>query len=153
MLQTATPQTEPRIEAALIDGMAQTVLLIEWAVKQQQLLKQQQRVIEEQRRQLEALQKENEELKDSVDKLKNRSSQNSSVPPSFDQVKKPSDKSKCKKGRKRGPKYNHLGKTRNGFGEPDQVEKLELDACPVCRADVELVAGAPKKVQQVWQSW
>lgn len=129
--------------------MAQTVLLIEWAVKQRQLLKQQQRVIEEQRRQLEALQKENEELKDSVDKLKNRSSQNSSVPPSTDQLKKPSDKSKRKKGRKRGPKYNHPGKTRNGFGEPDKVEKLDLDACPVCGADVELVAGAPQKVQQV----
>jgi len=91
MSQIATPQTEPLIAAALIDGMAQTVLLIEWAVKQQQLLKQQQQLIEEQRRQIEALHKENEELKDSVDKLKNRSSQNSSVPPSTDQVKKPSD--------------------------------------------------------------
>ena len=37
---------------------------------------------------IEALQKEKEELKDSLEKLKNRSSQNSSVPPSGDQVKK-----------------------------------------------------------------
>jgi hypothetical protein len=103
----------------------------------------------EQRRQFEALQKENEELKDSVDKLKNRSSQNSSVPPSTDQVKKPSDKSKRKKGKKRGPKYNHPGTTRNGFGTPDLVESLELENCRVCGADVEPVAGAPYKVQQV----
>jgi len=29
--------------------------------------------------------------------------------------------------RKKGPKYDHPGKTRNGFGEPDEVEKLELE--------------------------
>jgi regulator of replication initiation timing len=74
--------------------MAQTVLLVEWIVKQQQQLKRQQRLVEEQRQKIEALQKENEQLKDELDKLKNRSSSNSSVPPSSAQLKKPSDKSK-----------------------------------------------------------
>jgi len=54
-----------------------------------------------------------------------------------------------KKGKKRGPKYNHPGTTRNGFGTPDLVESLELESCRVCGADVEPVAGAPDKVQQV----
>lgn len=77
---------------------------LSWILKQQQLLKQQQRVIEEQRRQIENLQKEKEELKDSLEKLKNRSSQNSSVPPSADQIKKPSDKSKrATKAKSGGP--------------------------------------------------
>jgi hypothetical protein len=42
--------------------------------------------------------------------LKNRSSQNSSVPLSTDQLKKPSDKSKPNKGKKRSPKYNPQAK-------------------------------------------
>ena len=50
-----------------------------------------------------------------------------SVPPSSDQLKKPSDKSKRKKGKKRGPKYDHAGKTRNRFGQPDKVVPLELE--------------------------
>ena len=149
MTLTATLTTEPLTLAAQLELMATPVLMVEWIVKQQQLLKQQQRLIEEQRRQISTLQKENEELKDAVDKLKNRSSQNSSVPPSSDNLKKPSDKSKRKKGKKRGPKYDHPGKTRNGFGEPDEVEELELDGCPVCGGEVEPVEGAPQKVQQV----
>ncbi len=60
-------------------------------------------------------------MKEERDKLKNRDSKNSSVPPSSDQLKKPSDKKKRKKGKKRGPKYNHPGKTRNGFGQPDKI--------------------------------
>lgn len=118
-------------------------------MKQQQQLKRQQRLVEEQTQKIEALQKENEQLKDELDKLKNRSSSNSSVPPSSDQLKKPSDKSKRKKGKKRGPKYDHQGKTRNGFGQADQVEELKLDGCPVCGGEVEPVAEAPQKVQQV----
>lgn len=149
MSQTAVQKTQPLIGAVQLDGIAPDVLLVEWIVKQERLLKEQQRVIEEQRREIEALQKEKEELKDSLEKLKNRSSQNSSIPPSADQLKKPSDKSKRKRGKKRGPKYDHPGKTRNGFGEPDFVEKLELENCPNCGADVEPVEKAPEKVQQV----
>lgn len=126
----------------LTEEMARTVLMVEWMVKQLQLLK-------EKQRQIEALQKENEQLKDSLDKLKNRSSENSSIPPSQDILKKPSDKSKRKKGQKRGPKYNHPGKTRNGFGTPDQIVSLELENCPVCEAELEKVEEAHQKVQQV----
>jgi DNA-binding protein H-NS len=146
----ASLPTEPLTVAAALEGMANTVLLIgEWLVKQQQQLAIQQRLLEEKQRQIEAQQKQIEELTDSVEKLKNRSSQNSSIPPSADQLKKPSDKSKRKKGKKRGPKYNHPGKTRNGFGQPDQLEQLELDGCPVCGGEVQPVAGVPEKVQQV----
>jgi hypothetical protein len=80
--------------------------------------------------------KEIEQLKEERDKLKNRDSKNSSVPPSSDQLRKPSDKSKRKKGKKRGAKYNHEGKTRNGFGEPDQVIVVELENCPVCGTEL-----------------
>lgn len=120
--------------------MTATVLMIgEWLVKQQQQLKQQQRRLEEKQRQIEAQQKQIEQLNEQLDKLKNRSSQNSSVPPSSDQLKKPSDKSKRKKGKKRGPKYDHPGKTRNGFGQPDRVEELRVEGCPVCGGEVEPV--------------
>ncbi len=69
------------------EEMATTVLMVEWMVKQLQFL-------QEKQRQIEALQQENEQLKDSLDKLKNRDSQNSSIPPSQDLLKKPSNKSK-----------------------------------------------------------
>ena len=62
--------------------MATSVLMVEWIVKQLQLLKKKQSQIESQQLQIEALQQENEQLKDALDKLKNRSSQNSSTPPS-----------------------------------------------------------------------
>lgn len=150
MVNTALVATEPLTAATALEGMVTTVLLIgEWLVRQQHQLKQQQDLLLEQKRQIEAQQKQIEELNEQMDKLKNRSSQNSSVPPSADQLKKPSDKSLRKKGKKRGPKYDHSGKTRNGFGEPDQVKKLELENCPICSAEVKLVEGAPQKVQQV----
>ncbi len=46
-------------------GMATTVLMVEWIVKQLQMLKEKQSQIESQQRQIETLQKENEQLKDS----------------------------------------------------------------------------------------
>ncbi len=39
--------------------------------------------------------------------------------------------------------------TRNGFGTADQVVPLELENCPVCGTELEIVEGAPPKVQQV----
>jgi transposase len=143
MLTTTTAITSAAEPATTVPQMAATVLMIgEWLLKQQQQLKEQQRLIE-------AQQQEIEQLKEALDKLKNRTSSNSSIPPSADQLKKPSDKSKRKKGKKRGPKYDHPGKTRNGFGEPDQIIELELETCPVCQAAVEAVTTAPPKVQQV----
>jgi len=150
MIPNAALLTDRLEDTIELQEMVMTVWAIgEWLVKQQQQLSLAQRQLEEQQRQIEVLQKENEQLKDSLQKLKNRSSENSSVPPSTDQLKKPSDKSKRKRGKKRGPKYDHPGTTRNGFGEPDRFEKLELDSCPVCSAAVEVVEDAPKKVQQV----
>ena len=149
MTTIASETTMSATAVAPTEGMATTVLMVEWIVKQLQMLKEKQSQIESQQRQIEALQQENEQLKDALDKLKNRSSQNSSTPPAQDLLKKPSDKSKRKKGKKRGPKYNHPGKTRNGFGTPDRVLPLELKNCPVCDSSLELVEGAPQKVQQV----
>lgn len=149
MSTIASESMMPATGVAPTEGMATTVLMVEWIVKQLQMLKEKQSQIESQQRQIEALEKEKEQLKDSLDKLKNRDSQNSSIPPSQDLLKKPSDKSKRKKGQKRGPKYNHPGKTRNGFGTPDLVVPLELENCPVCKTKLEPVEGAPQKVQQV----
>lgn len=150
MLKTATLKSQSLEIAIAPEEMAATVLLIgEGLVKQQQQLKQQQRQLEEQQRLIEVQQQQIEQLNEALDKLKKRSSANSSIPPSADQLKKPSDKSKRKKGKKRGPKYDHPGKTRNRFGEPDQVIELELDTCPICQGAVESVASARPKVQQV----
>ncbi len=124
MTFTTALQTSQMTFAISADEMTTSVLLVERWLVQQQLFKQQQGLIEKREKELEALKKENLQLSDELDKLKKRSSQNSSVPPSQDLLKKPSDKSKRKKGKKRGPKYNHIGKTRNGFGEPDRIEQL-----------------------------
>ena len=40
-------------------------------------------------------------------------------------------------------------KTRNGFGEPDQIIPLEPENCPVCGTSLERVEESPLKVQQV----
>ena len=150
MLTTAALTTQRMETVIAAEEMTIAVLSLgEWLVKQQQQLKQQQGKLEEQQQLIEAQQQEIEQLKEALDKLKNRSSSNSSIPPSADQLKKPSDKSKRKKGKKRGPKYNHPGTTRNGFGTPDKVVPLELDFCAVCGTELETVEGAPEKVQQV----
>ena len=136
MTTIASTSTMSATAVAPLEEMATSVLMVEWIVKQLQLLKKKQGQIESQQGQIEALLKENEQLKDSLDKLKNRNSQNSSTPPAQDLLKKPSDKTKPKKGKKRGPKYNHPGKTRNGFGTPDQIVPLELENCPVCGTEL-----------------
>ena len=131
MTQTAMFFIEP-VNPVAREEVATNVLLVEWLVKLQQQLSVKQRLIEEQQQKIESQHKEIEELQEELHKLKNRSSQNSSVPPSSDQLKKPSDKGTRKTGKKRGPKYNHPGKTRNGFGTPDQVVPIEIEKCPVC---------------------
>jgi DNA-binding protein H-NS len=150
MQTQATLRSEPVEIAIAVEKMAMAMQsLAEWLLKQQQQLQQQQRKLQEKQQLIEQQQQEIEQLKEVLDKLKNRNSSNSSTPPSADLLKKPSDKSKRKKGKKRGPKYDHPGKTRNGFGEPDQIIELELETCPVCQAAVEPVTAAPRKVQQV----
>ena len=150
MLKTPALTSEPPEIAIAVEQMAQTMLsLAEWLLKQQQQLKQQQRKLAEKQQVIEEQQQQIEQLKEALSKLKNRSSSNSSIPPSADQIKKPSDKSKRKKGKKRGPKYDHPGKTRNGFGEPDRIIELQPARCPVCQAGVKALAAGPTKVQQV----
>lgn len=150
MLKTSALTSEPPEIAIAVEKMVQTVLSLgEWLLKQQQQLKQQQRKLAEKQQLIEEQQQEIEQLKEALSKLKNRSSSNSSIPPSADQIKKPSDKSKRKKGKKRGPKYDHPGKTRNGFGEPDRIIELQPERCPVCQAGVKAIAAIPTKVQQV----
>jgi DNA-binding protein H-NS len=150
MISTLTVNShQVKTVAVAEEQWTQFVVLIEWQIKLQQKISQQQRLIEEQQKQLKAQQEEIEQLKEERDKLKNRNSQNSSLPPSTDLLKKPSDKSKRKKGKKRGPKYDHQGKTRNGFGEADKIIPLELENCPACGTSLEKVESAPPKVQQV----
>lgn len=150
MLKPATLTSEPCEIAIAAEKMAQAMLsLAEWLLKQQQQLKQQQRKLQEKQQLIEDQQQEIEQLKEALSKLKNRTSSNSSTPPSADRLLKPSDKSKRKKGKKRGPKYDHPGKTRNGFGEPDKIIELALETCPVCLCAMEPVTSAPRKVQQV----
>jgi len=150
MLKTAAVTNQPQEIAIAVEKMAIAVLSLgEWLLQQQQQLKQQQRKQEEKQQLIEEQQQQIEQLQEALDKLKNRSSSNSSMPPSADLLKKPSDKSKREKSKKRGPKYHHPGKTRNGFGQPDRIIELELETCPVCQGAVEPVTAAPSKVQQV----
>ncbi|ASC70527.1 hypothetical protein XM38_014660 [Halomicronema hongdechloris C2206] len=62
-----------------------------------------------------ALEEQFERLNEKLRKLSERTSETSSQPPSSDGPKKP-NRDPQKPQRKRGPKYNHPGKTRNGFG-------------------------------------
>ncbi len=88
MTTIASESTSSATTVAPTEEMATSVLMVEWIVKQLQFLQEKQSQIESQQRQIKALQKENEQLKDALDKLKNRSSQNSSTPPSQDLLKK-----------------------------------------------------------------
>ncbi len=74
MTRIASITTSSATAVAPTEEMATSVLMVEWIVKQLQLLKEKQGQIESQQRQIEALLKENEQLKDSLDKLKNRNS-------------------------------------------------------------------------------
>lgn len=106
-------------------------------------------LLRQQQQQLEGQQQQIEKLSDEVSKLKHRSSHNSSVPPSQDLLKKPSRKQAGKPGKKRGPKYDHPGSTRNGFGQANQIMRSSLETCPECGRGVRVVEQAPLKVQQV----
>lgn len=107
---------------------------------------------EEMSKKLTLLQGELEKLKEKLQKLGNQSSETSSQPPSSDKFKKKSKPKEFKepaKGKKRGPKYGHEGKTRNGFESVDNHVELTLEECPVCGSSVERVEGVGAKVHQV----
>jgi transposase len=86
------------------------------------------------------------ELDEELKKLKNRTSKNSSQPPSQDNYKK---KKAVKTGKKKGPKYDHKGTTRNGFAIVDRQVKLSVCECPECGAGVGEVPGAVVKREQI----
>lgn len=102
--------------------------------------------------QLAQLQSDFTQLKDTLRKLNERTSGNSSQPPSSDGVKK---KSKPKgfeaptKGKKRGPKYGHPGTTRNGFESVDHRVELTLEQCPACGGSLHRVEAKPASRHQV----
>ncbi|MGB8702659.1 MAG: IS66 family transposase [Thermosynechococcaceae cyanobacterium] len=104
----------------------------------------------EQRQQLEKLQAELAALEEKLNKLNQRTSENSSTPPSQDIFKRKKSKGfTAKVGKKRGPKYNHPGTTRNGFEQVDEHQDLPVTACPVCSAPVECIPEAPVRRHQI----
>jgi hypothetical protein len=105
----------------------------------EQYLKQQERI--------EQLEQQVKELQEAIGKLKQRSSENSSQPPSQDGYKKSNRASG--KGKKRGPKYGHPGTTRNDFAWVDHAVELPVSECPVCGAAVGRVESVAVARQQV----
>lgn len=98
--------------------------------------------------QLTQLQAEVEELKETLRKLGQRTSENSSQPPSTDAYKKKS-KELPWRNKKQGPKDGHEGSTRNGFANVDHRVELPLEHCPNCSSEVEWVADAPARRHQI----
>ena len=87
-----------------------------------------------------------ETLSEKLKKVTGRTSETSSQPPSADGPKKP-NRDKRKPQRKRGPKYSHPGKTRNGFGWIDHSVLLDVKTCPICGGAVERQAQGTKRQQ------
>ena len=100
--------------------------------------------IESQQEQIKAL-----EVK--VAKLSKNSS-NSSKPPSSDDITKPKSNKKDKKGKRRiGGQPGHERHARSLFSE-EEVDKFHsyiLTACPDCHAEVSIIDGKPRIIQQV----
>ena len=108
--------------------------------------------LEQTNKRVETLQKELEEILEKLRKLSERSSQNSSQPSSADRFKKkskPKNFSNPPKGKKRGPKYGHSGKTRNSFKTVDQHVELTLESCPKCGTDLNRVGDVAPKINQI----
>jgi transposase len=95
------------------------------------------------------LEKELEQVKEKLNKLSQRSSENSSLPPSSDGYKKKGKGFGSKVKKKRGPKYGHEGTTRNGFEQIDNQIELNLEDCPVCGTPLERVESAPVRRSQI----
>lgn len=114
-------------------------------------LEQRQR-LERTEQQLAELQREVEQLKETLRKLAERTSANSSQPPSSDGVKKkskPKGFSGAASGKKRGPKYGHRGTTRNSFDCVEHHQELTLEACPQCGGPLNRVEQRPASRHQV----
>jgi predicted RNA-binding Zn-ribbon protein involved in translation (DUF1610 family) len=106
--------------------------------------------LEQTQQQLEKLQQEFAQLKETLRKLSERSSENSSQPSSQDGYKKkskPKDFINPEKGKKRGPKYDHVSTTRNGFEQIDEVVELPVEHCPNCGTPPNRVVDTVKRDQ------
>ena len=101
------------------------------------------------REQLETLQTDLEQLKEKLQKLTNRTSENSSQSSSQDGPKKKTKAQQPGKGRKRGPKFNHRGKTRNHFERVDHKRELTLDNCPKCGGALNRLEAGRVRHQQI----
>ena len=81
-----------------------------------------------------------------------KNSSNSSKPPSSDDITKPKPNKKNKKGKRRiGGQPGHQRHERPLFSE-EQVDKFHsyiLTACPDCHAEVSIIDGKPRIIQQV----
>ncbi|TRU35744.1 MAG: hypothetical protein EWV50_14030 [Microcystis aeruginosa Ma_MB_F_20061100_S20] len=91
------------------------------------------------------LEKELERFKEKFNKLSQRSSKNSSQPPSY----KKKSQGAGTKGKKRGLAHGHEGKTGNGFEQVDNYIELNGEICPVCRTVPLKVETAPVKRNQI----
>ena len=90
--------------------------------------------MEQLKRRDQELEEQFESLNEKRRKLSERTSETSSQPPTSDGYKKPKRDLK-KPSRKRGPKYDHSGSTRNGFSRIDHAVLLEVYDCPICGVD------------------
>jgi hypothetical protein len=88
------------------------------------------------------------QLQETLRKISERDSQNSSQPPSAQPYKKKSKKIK-QRTKKQGPKYDHPGKTRNGFEQVDEQVILPVEQCPRCGQAVVVVNDGPVRRHQV----
>ena len=156
-METSTaPSPESSPSASPLTELPEVLLWVGLVLQQQQQLNEYRQKLAEQGQQISTQQQQianqqqqSEKLSQELSKLKNRTSENSSIPPSQDLLKKPSRKPQDKQGKQRGPKYDHPGKTRNGFGQADRMETMKLEKCPICQGIVNIVETEPVKVQQV----
>ena len=102
---------------------------------------------------LSQVEKELEQLREKLNKLTRSSSENSSQPPSQDGYKKKNKRVDSKAKKKRGPKYGHLGKTRNGFEQVDNQLELNLELCPICSTPLNRVESASVRQEPNKNVW
>jgi transposase len=99
---------------------------------------------------IESLQEQIKVLEVKVAKLSKNSS-NSSKPPSSDDITKPKSKKNKKDKRTIGGQPGHKRHERSSFSE-EEVDKSHsyiLTACPDCHAEVSIMEGKPRIIQQV----
>jgi hypothetical protein len=96
-----------------------------------------------------ALKKELEDLKSSKEGEVAKTSANSSIPPSKDQVRRTRSLRK-KSGKKSGGQAGHKGHNRAWKDDPDRIVLIENECCEACGASLEGIVGTVgKRAQEV----